>query len=186
MQLSAFRYIINARGKLRERKKRGAKVVRHRLQQCVVVIQQFFDKLKHFWNFKFNFDMQLCTICSNKQLFVQFLRLQRNQVKFRYSEKATKLEKIFHLNVKFQVEDFFKFCGLLRISELYDRWKIFFLKLTSNLNFITKVPPKLLDLPLVMHAVSFKENFTVQSIDNFQCLNFKLRIKTKVQLFALA
>ena len=73
------------------------------------------------------------------------------QVKFGYSEKATKFEKIFHLkgvsykasgnkqkirttirfsegledtpltlliNVKFCVEDFFKFCGLLRISEL--------------------------------------------------------------------
>ena len=43
-------------------------------------------------------------------------------VNFGYSGKATKFEKIFHLNltllssVKFKVEDFFKFCGLLRIS----------------------------------------------------------------------
>ena len=46
-------------------------------------------------------------------------------VKFVYFEKDTKFEKIFHLEfdavlskVKFYVEDFFKFCGLLRISEL--------------------------------------------------------------------
>ena len=35
-------------------------------------------------------------------------------IKFKYSEKATKFEKIFH--VKF---DLTEFCGLLRISELY-------------------------------------------------------------------
>ena len=42
-------------------------------------------------------------------------------VKLRYSEKATIFEKTFHLkfDVKFKVEDFLKFCGLLRISELY-------------------------------------------------------------------
>ena len=47
-------------------------------------------------------------------------------VKFGYSQKATKFEKIFHLkfdatqyNVKFYVEDFFEFCGLLRISKHY-------------------------------------------------------------------
>ena len=44
-------------------------------------------------------------------------------LKFRYSEKATKFEKNLPLlstfTVKFKVEDFFKFCGLLRISELY-------------------------------------------------------------------
>ena len=48
-------------------------------------------------------------------------------IKFGYSEKATKFEKNFLLsNVKFSVEDFFKFRGLLKISELYyimsNRW----------------------------------------------------------------
>ena len=46
------------------------------------------------------------------------------QVKFRYSEKATNLKKSSTYNlmllssIKFYVEDFFKFCGYLRISEL--------------------------------------------------------------------
>ena len=40
--------------------------------------------------------------------FCKDIRLRAYIVKFEYSEKATKFEKIFHL----------KFCGLLRISEL--------------------------------------------------------------------
>ena len=40
-------------------------------------------------------------------------------LKFGYSEKATNFEKIFHLNFDAtQVEVFFKFCGLIRISKL--------------------------------------------------------------------
>ena len=51
------------------------------------------------------------------------LHFRQFHVKFGYFEKDTNLKKIFHL--KFDVtelcqivEDFFKFCGLLRISEL--------------------------------------------------------------------
>ena len=49
------------------------------------------------------------------------------QLKLGLFEKGTKFEKIFHLkfdvltllsNVKYKVEDFFKFCALLKKSEL--------------------------------------------------------------------
>ena len=42
-------------------------------------------------------------------------------VKFELFEKGTKFEKIFQLicNVKFKVEDFFKFFALLKKTELY-------------------------------------------------------------------
>ena len=54
-------------------------------------------------------------------------------LKFGYSEEATKFEKIFHLKfdatqyVKLTVTHFFKFCGLLRISELQKCLIILFL-----------------------------------------------------------
>ena len=44
----------------------------------------------------------------------------KNTVKFGYSEKATKFEKNLPLKIwRHWVEDFFKFCGLHRISKLY-------------------------------------------------------------------
>ena len=45
-----------------------------------------------------------------------------NLVNFGYSEKATKFEKFFHskfeVATNFKWKIFFKFCGLLRISEV--------------------------------------------------------------------
>ena len=52
-------------------------------------------------------------------------------LKFGYSEKATKFEKIFHLKfdatqyVKFQVEDFFKFCGQTLSKYNYEKVSIY-------------------------------------------------------------
>ena len=49
-------------------------------------------------------------------------------VKFRYSEKATKFDKIFAIDltlcIKCQIdgEDFVNFCGILRKHELYTKW----------------------------------------------------------------
>ena len=47
--------------------------------------------------------------------------LVKTLLKFGYSEKARKFEKF----EKFEVEDFIKFCGLLRISELCMEIRIF-------------------------------------------------------------
>ena len=53
------------------------------------------------------------------------LQLIQNKVKFMFSEKATKIEEIFTVNLtlcsKCQIEgeDFVNFCGLLKKHELY-------------------------------------------------------------------
>ena len=69
----------------------------------------------------------LVTNCANAFLefstkFGLWLLFRHFKLKFGPSEKGTKFEKIFHFllsSVKLKVEDFFKFCALLRKSKLY-------------------------------------------------------------------
>ena len=54
-------------------------------------------------------------------------RDQREQLKFTFSEKVTKIDKIFTVNLtvcsncQIDGEDFINFCGLLRKHELYKK-----------------------------------------------------------------
>ena len=82
------------------------------------------------------------------------------QLKFKFSEKATKIEKIFTVNLKvcsnrqIDCEDFVNFCGLLRKHELYFILAVFDVEVESYILNLQTIGKKQLIVSFIFSLIS--------------------------------
>ena len=100
------------------------------------------------------------------------------KLKFIYSEKATKFEKIFHLtllsSVKSKQNIFSNFCGLLRISELFPHFNDIFFRENPAAHKVENSFRK--DFPLLMQScLEAVWPATYQNLSGLKCISYKVR-----------